>query len=385
MLKSAGLLRRNGNNKVDTEFTLSDEQVRKLQKSPATGLYGMVLRMVRSNKDYAITLHYRRSAKCEYCGAVTPTETVMYATRRRLTQKFIDAFIEEMCGIEMVIQAARIEKTPFGIVQEFELNEITAHYMCAYCEENLVFADTFDRPDNLLAKRIYSHGCAAYYASGLENGLENVERVFTNLGRPDFQICCADKKEHIGPIGVYVKGDVKVVSNVDLHSAHHKGRRYFEKYQEKFLAYTCEDYQKRRNSHKEIIMVPEELVGIWLDAYEVETWNEIVKLRRKLTEKYNVPVYIINLKKAIEHFIIYDKQITPPKNCTEKERKLWERMVVEVEEEKRAWERKQNAKAKALAKVKMGGADVDDEKAMWKLHDGDVEGDPNLFDDDLPF
>ena len=60
---------------------------------------------------------------------------------------------------------------------------------------------------------IFPHGLLAY--SGYSH---EVMKRLKALEDRDLHICCGLPEQHIGQIGVYVKGDVKVVSESDLHS-----------------------------------------------------------------------------------------------------------------------------------------------------------------------
>ena len=60
---------------------------------------------------------------------------------------------------------------------------------------------------------IFPHGLLAYTGYSHE-----VMKRLKALEDKSLHICCGLPEQHIGQIGVYVKGDVKVVSESDLHS-----------------------------------------------------------------------------------------------------------------------------------------------------------------------
>ena len=60
---------------------------------------------------------------------------------------------------------------------------------------------------------IFPHGLLAYTGCRYET-MKRVEA----LEDKNLHICCGLPGQHIGEIGIYVKGDVKVISESDLHS-----------------------------------------------------------------------------------------------------------------------------------------------------------------------
>lgn len=137
----------------------------------------------------------------------------------------------------------------------------------------------FDKPDSLLQAAIYSHGLAAY------QGKRSVSDILWDAANidshPEWEICCAWKTQHIGPVGIYVRGNVTVASNIDLcSSVSDSGDRVFdtEDWRSRGIFWRREDLDFSQWDHCEFMVQTDEIVGFWIkDWYLASSEGQQIK------------------------------------------------------------------------------------------------------------
>lgn len=163
--------------------------------------------------------------------------------------------------------------------------------------------------DSLLDKTIWSHGLSAFSRC---TETEAITRLLDITNHKEWEICCAHKSQRIGPIGVYVKGNVIMAFNKDaLSKIGHDNKRYyideFNMYDEGYVDYcsiaTEEDRDYYENlfskkpiktkdefivsdDHNEIIISSTKIVGIWINDKAYCT-QELINIANTL----NIKIY----------------------------------------------------------------------------------------------
>lgn len=158
--------------------------------------------------------------------------------------------------------------------------------------------------DKLFDCKIWSHGLATGF-SGRLTSEEIKKRAIEVAQNPDWQICCSDKTQRIGGIGLYVQGHVLYVSNIDLWSSvDYKGHRTFDmsNWRSDGLITSIEDYSLDRWDHNEVILTNYKIVGIWVKDWFFnqegikDLWEEI----KKTAKENNLAVHVVKKRLSEE-------------------------------------------------------------------------------------
>ncbi len=155
----------------------------------------------------------------------------------------------------------------------------------------------FDPPkaDVRLNKFIWSHGLAAF--STYDSWKKNLISIFNN---PEMQISCSRKDENLGPVGVYVMGDVVYASPEDIYSDKAKdSKRIWSPYYKNIM--TKDNISQRPKGEKgkygEIILTNIKVIGFWIKgngikyknllAHEEQNIMQLKKIYNKYINKAN--------------------------------------------------------------------------------------------------
>lgn len=104
---------------------------------------------------------------------------------------------------------------------------------------------------------IWSHGLLAFNQGSAEINAQDIVEY------NDMEICCAHESQFIGPIGLFIKGQVQCVSNVDLCSkVGINGKRVFK--HDDYIIDSVDKIDLNKHSHMEAIVSHAEIVGIWI-------------------------------------------------------------------------------------------------------------------------
>lgn len=198
--------------------------------------------------------------------------------------------------IEIIEGSIHIEERdePDAIFVWFETD--THSTTCDWCGKKgpIVYADQYEQDfDPAIADRFFSHGVAAYVKGDpihhAQIIIDYIEHgVSTIFDRPYVQICCSHEDEHIGDYGIYVKGIVHIVASEDIHSfIDEEGRRFFRRHRFEEVK-TIEEYDEWSYGHKEIIVDPKEIVGVWVKK-ESQDFETIAPKFKAIADKIGIP------------------------------------------------------------------------------------------------
>ena len=158
--------------------------------------------------------------------------------------------------------------------------------------------------DKLFDCKIWSHGLATGFSGRLTS--EEIKKRATEVTQnPEWQICCSDKSQRIGGIGLYVQGHVLYASNVDLWSSvDYKGHRTFNMsdWRADGLITSLDEYSLDRWDHNEVILTNYKIVGIWIKDWFFnqegikDLWEEI----KKTAKENNLAVHIVKKRLSEE-------------------------------------------------------------------------------------
>lgn len=157
-----------------------------------------------------------------------------------------------------------------------------------YIKSQTAYVKDLPSPDRLFNCEIVSHGLAAYIEK--RGDVQIVQNLRNILRNNRAEICAAHKSQHIGPAGIYVMGDVKFVSNIDLCSAYDKTGRYIYRHYwrvEGVFAKTQIDLSK--HNHMEYIVIPKKICGIWIKEGEVS--KDLLLKLQEIANKLKIKIY----------------------------------------------------------------------------------------------
>ena len=110
----------------------------------------------------------------------------------------------------------------------------------------------------------------------------------TILKNKNIQLCTSTK--HLGFIGVTVKGDILIASNIDLFSGLDGYRRYFDEKQLKHLVYDYSELEHHlddEEENNEIVITNQEITGVWITS---DAPAKLRELAEKWAKEYNLPL-----------------------------------------------------------------------------------------------
>ena len=116
--------------------------------------------------------------------------------------------------------------------------------------------------DSLWDTTIVSHGLLTGFSKG-NTGSEAIKKA-EQLKDSSLEVCCSDKCQPIGPIGVYLKGKTGCVSNVDLWSRIDidTQKRVWDKRCD--YVFSKDQYSLEKWDHTEHIKYDFTIVGVWI-------------------------------------------------------------------------------------------------------------------------
>lgn len=172
--------------------------------------------------------------------------------------------------------------------------------LCEWCqekEEAKLFVEDMPPIDALFNNEIVSHGLAAYRGSQNEDTIMNAyKNIFDAMAADtDIAICCSNKAQRIGPVGIYVRGHVYCASNIDLYSEREGGSRYVDtrswRYQQGIIS-SKDEIDLTRWDHTEYIVNPKEVIGFWMKDWAIKQWPGLFERIRKLCEAHNMVLHV---------------------------------------------------------------------------------------------
>lgn len=192
-----------------------------------------------------------------------------YKSYERTEQIEEDLYIDLLNGRVGVLPA--LDPKIKGFILDFnEKRGIFVFY--AYIKSQTAYVKDLPSPDRLFNCEIVSHGLAAYTQKkkGDVQIVQNLRNILRSINYSTMEICAAHKSQHIGPVGIYVMGDMKFVSNIDLCSAYDGvGRYVYRHYWRIAGVFSKTQINLCRHSHMEYIVTPKKICGIWYKEGEV--------------------------------------------------------------------------------------------------------------------
>ena len=139
----------------------------------------------------------------------------------------------------------------------------------------------------------YAHGICAYVGT-LNKVPELIKKMQTGIKGG---ICCTRDDQFIGPIGVYVRGDVQFASPVDLYSwiDRNTGERFFDA-----TSQLCRNRQELHFDEllTEVVVSNSKVVGLWVDTRFLEAGGkELEDAIKKIASKFNIHVKEVSGRK----------------------------------------------------------------------------------------
>ena len=178
--------------------------------------------------------------------------------------------------------------------------------ICEECEEshNFFYDENGNYKeggvDKLFDCKVWSHGLATGFSGNMSASslLDRFASIDSN-----WQICCSDKSQRIGGIGLYVQGHVQYASNIDLYSRiNNRGHRVFDVTNwraEDGLITSPVDYSLDKWDHTESIITNFKIVGIWIKDWFLsqpgikELWWKLCKIAKE----NNMAIHIVKARR----------------------------------------------------------------------------------------
>ena len=143
----------------------------------------------------------------------------------------------------------------------------------------LAFASDFETLDKFEGYN-WNHGLLAF------NNGDPVKNLASLLNHSEWEICCSFDEQYIGPVGISVTGEAKVVSNMDLFSEIEDEGRYFDttSYRANYLINSPEEIDRSVCDHGEAIVTNIEVTKVWVKEYWYKENAHIVEELCEMTD-----------------------------------------------------------------------------------------------------
>ena len=245
------------------------------------------------------------------CGCIDYDNVTLIDSYEELPGKFLVQYLED-CGIDVVdppeaeIDIFCYEDADgnfnldyrYGKIIITTYNDIDS--LCEWCkekEEAKLFVEDMPPIDALFDNEILSHGLAAYRGSQNENTIMNAFRNISDAiaAGTDIAICCSNKAQRIGPVGIYVRGHVYCASNIDLYSEREGGSRYVDtrswRYQQGIIS-SKDEIDLTRWDHNEYIVNPKEVIGFWMKDWAIKQWPGLFERLQTICKDHNMVLHV---------------------------------------------------------------------------------------------
>ena len=146
-----------------------------------------------------------------------------------------------------------------------------------------IYCDTITREVKGFEEVVLYHGINTFFVSRPYQTCFN-----TILKNKNIQLCTSTK--HLGFIGVTVKGDILIASNIDLFSGLDGYRRYFDEKDIDNLVYDYNDLELHEDDNEEnneIVVTNQEITGIWISS---DAPDNLRTLAEKWAKEHNLPL-----------------------------------------------------------------------------------------------
>lgn len=147
-------------------------------------------------------------------------------------------------------------------------------------------------PDDLLQVSVYAHGVSAFCGHPTEKEMiENINKINTISG----EICGAWKTQQIGPVGVFITGEVTIASNIDLYSfVTADGTRMFDPSSDRAsgLFSKKEELDLSAWDHCEFLIRDPRVVGVWVKDWYLKSHPEFRNMLMHSAKQLGVKVFV---------------------------------------------------------------------------------------------
>ena len=186
-----------------------------------------------------------------------------------------------------------IAKRIYGSESFFEVNAFI--YVKNYITINrYIYAKDCDIVENSKGY-IWSHGLAAFFDNDIDKSIRNAISI---LKDPSMEICCSFMGQEVGPIGIYVKGDCRVASNMDLGSFIDEGNRAYDPKccSARHIIHDLDDIDYSVCHHGEGIVSNVEIVGCWIKNYSVNEYYHVAETLNRIIGGNEIKIVSANMK-----------------------------------------------------------------------------------------
>jgi hypothetical protein len=142
------------------------------------------------------------------------------------------------------------------------------------------------------------------------------------LEHPEVEISCSRKNENLGPVGVYVMGDVVHAAPEDIYSEQAKNfKRIWSPYYKDVI--TKDNISQKKGKYAEVILTNVEVIGFWVkgDAVKYKSlimnenyyMSQLKKLKDKfstVTNDWQIKYFVEDLDGLIKYQNFYSSRIS---------------------------------------------------------------------------
>ena len=241
--------------------------------------------------DYKVVLSQSNNIAIDECNF--KHSELLYTKSAR--QEFIELLLSSTGDIMVQYYPPNIFYFSFEIENKVkEVCEECAHF---YNERGIY--EEKDKVDTLFNTMILSHGVSAYNA--LNSADEIISRIEDVEKHHEWQICCSNKTQPIGAVGIYVMGHNHYVSNVDLCSElNEKGDRVFDIDSHRAtrgIITSRGDYSLDEWDHTEHVVSKTKIKALWVKEWALKSIPSLEGELQKYADEKHLRIFILKNRK----------------------------------------------------------------------------------------
>lgn len=229
--------------------------------------------------SYPIQIQFEYREFCDVCGlkVIKKSEFMI----NNVTEKILDTVIKHNHF------SLTYKRFKYNIVY-FATQRNVYHKSC---NDKKIYLDQFRNKE--MDDYIFSHGVGYLGFCGVEDG---IKLIINNLGK--VQLSTASQNIHIGHMGLYLKGNVLSAFKSDMCTSYDAltMRRYIilereleeENFRDSYINHYNEYVLKNEEEfNDEIILVPKEIMGIWVKEYASQ---QVKDFANKIANDLSLPL-----------------------------------------------------------------------------------------------
>ena len=310
-------------------FVNNDDNIRKEKKAAQKAAAKKKAKFFRKsvNGIYLVEVLLTREYICKKCGyknfycEEVKNELVYASSIEEAVEQISN--VEEMGGNKCIKKVEYIDYSDTEYYFEgkeyadhiliatiYYCDEYSSDYECEECKEKAILEvlkasenmlNNYSA-DNLFNIYAYAHGVYAYNHNGGTMVIPQRIKDILTLGS-SMSICCSWKNQPIGPVGVYVKGSVEMVSNKDLNSYIKNGERKFSIENsivglKPTIIDSPNDLNFEVHNHIEVFVRNPEVVGIWVkDWFVNQTNNDVLASLREIARNNDLAIHVVKARR----------------------------------------------------------------------------------------